>query len=52
MSNKKLDIEFLEAVNRVNSYTGLFPADTLLKLYAFYKRATDDYLALHRVKNP
>lgn len=51
MSNKKLDIEFLEAVNRVNSYTGLFPADTLLKLYAFYKRATDDYL-LHRVKNP
>lgn len=43
MSNTKLDIEFQDAVNRVNAYTDPFPADTLLKLYAYYKRATNDY---------
>ncbi|MFD1614910.1 acyl-CoA-binding protein [Gelatiniphilus marinus] len=43
MSNKELDIEFKEAVARVNAHTDPFPADTLLKLYAYYKRATNDY---------
>ncbi|SHJ07523.1 Acyl-CoA-binding protein [Algibacter luteus] len=43
MSSKKLDIEFLEAVDRVNAHTEPFPADTLLKLYAYYKKATNDY---------
>jgi acyl-CoA-binding protein len=39
----KLDIEFQEAVDRVNSHNEPFPADTLLKLYAYYKKATNDY---------
>lgn len=43
MSNEKLDIEFQDAVNRVNAHTEPFPADTLLKLYAYYKKATNDY---------
>lgn len=43
MSNKKLDIAFQEAVDRVNAYTEPFPADTLLKLYAYYKMATNNY---------
>jgi len=43
MSSTKLDIEFNNAVNRVNAYTEPFPADILLKLYAYYKRATNDY---------
>lgn len=43
MSNSELDIKFLDAVNRVNAHTDPFPADTLLKLYAYYKRATNDY---------
>ncbi|GAA3637665.1 acyl-CoA-binding protein [Flavivirga jejuensis] len=47
MSDKKLDIalniEFEKAVSRVNAHTEPFPADTLLKLYAYYKKATNDY---------
>ncbi|MBU2950273.1 acyl-CoA-binding protein [Tamlana agarivorans] len=43
MSKSDLDIEFDQAVNRVNAYTEPFPADTLLKLYAYYKKATNDY---------
>jgi acyl-CoA-binding protein len=43
MSNEKLDIEFQEAVNRVNAHTEPFPADTLLKLYAYFKKATNNY---------
>ena len=43
MSDNKLDIEFLEAVDRVNAHSEPFPADTLLKLYAYYKKATNDY---------
>lgn len=43
MTNKALDKEFLDAVERVNAYTDPFPADTLLKLYAYYKKATNDY---------
>ncbi len=43
MAKKKLDIAFKEAVDRVNQHTDPFPADTLLKLYAYYKKATNDY---------
>lgn len=43
MSDSDLDIEFKNAVERVNAHTDPFPADTLLKLYAYYKKATNDY---------
>lgn len=43
MSKNQLDIEFKEAVARVNAHKEPFPADTLLKLYAYYKKATNDY---------
>ena len=43
MSSKDLDIEFNDAVYRVNAHTEPFPADILLKLYAYYKKATNDY---------
>ena len=43
MTSKKLDIEFKAAVDRINAYTEPFPADVLLKLYAYYKKATNDY---------
>ncbi|GAA4293197.1 acyl-CoA-binding protein [Aestuariibaculum suncheonense] len=42
-STKDLDIEFQEAVDRVNAYTDPFPADVLLNLYAYYKKATNNY---------
>ena len=43
MTSKELDIEFKAAVERINAYTEPFPADVLLKLYAYYKKATNDY---------
>jgi len=43
MSSEELEIEFQEAVKKVNAHTEPFPADTLLKLYAYYKKATNDY---------
>lgn len=43
MSKTKLDIDFEDAVNRVNSHTEPFPADFLLRIYAYYKKATNDY---------
>ncbi len=43
MSKTDLDKAFEEAVQRVNEHTKPFPADTLLKLYAYYKKATNDY---------
>ncbi|WP_430409752.1 acyl-CoA-binding protein [Kordia sp.] len=43
MSTSKLDIEFFEAVERVNNSTSAFPADFLLRLYAYYKKATNNY---------
>lgn len=38
-----LDLQFKEAVERINNYTEPFPADLLLRLYAYYKRATNNY---------
>lgn len=43
MNDEDLDIKFQDAVSRVNAHTEPFPADTLLKLYAYYKKATNDY---------
>lgn len=43
MTSEELDIEFKLAVDRVNDYTEPFPADFLLRLYAYYKKATNNY---------
>jgi acyl-CoA-binding protein len=43
MTSEELDIEFKDAVERVNAHTDPFPADFLLRLYAYYKKATNDY---------
>ena len=43
MKSKELDIEFVAAVDRVNDHTEPFPADFLLRLYAYYKKATNNY---------
>lgn len=43
MASEELDIAFKEAVDRINDHTDPFPADFLLRLYAYYKKATNDY---------
>ncbi|WP_347924627.1 acyl-CoA-binding protein [Pontimicrobium sp. SW4] len=43
MTSKELHIKFEDAVNRINAHKEPFPADILLKLYAYYKKATNDY---------
>ena len=43
MTSEELDIKFNDAVDRINAHTEPFPADVLLKLYAYYKKATNDY---------
>jgi len=43
MNQEDLDLLFNEAVEKVNAHTEPFPADTLLKLYAYYKKATNDF---------
>ena len=43
MTSEELNIEFEAAVERVNAYKEPFPADFLLRLYAYYKKATNDY---------
>ena len=43
MNCEALDIEFREAVDSINSHKEPFPADILLKLYAYYKKSTNDY---------
>lgn len=43
MKNEELRDEFLKAVEIVNSYTKPFPADLLLKLYAYYRIANQDF---------
>jgi len=39
----ELDIKFKDAVDLVNEHTEPFPADFLLRLYAYYKKATQNY---------
>lgn len=43
MTDKVLDMEFEDAVERINKHTEPFPADLLLRLYAYYKKATHNY---------
>ena len=43
MENDALNIEFEDAVERINSFTEPFPADFLLRLYAYFKKATHNY---------
>lgn len=43
MNSDALDIEFEDAVERINDHKNPFPADFLLRLYAYYKRATNNY---------
>lgn len=42
MKQEELNIAFEKAVKNINDHTEPFPADVLLKLYAYYKRATND----------
>lgn len=43
MTSEELHKEFEDAVERINAHTDPFPADFLLRLYAYYKKATNDY---------
>ncbi|MEX2349841.1 MAG: acyl-CoA-binding protein [Flavobacteriaceae bacterium] len=40
MNPEELDIVFKEAVDKVNNHMEPFPADLLLRLYAYYKKAS------------
>lgn len=42
MDSEDLDKAFNHAVQSINEHTEPFPADFLLRLYAYYKRATND----------
>jgi acyl-CoA-binding protein len=41
MTPEELDIAFNKAVDSINAHKEPFPADFLLRLYAYYKRATN-----------
>ncbi|PIB26415.1 acyl-CoA-binding protein [Maribacter sp. 4U21] len=43
MKKKKLHTDFKEAIDFVNSYQTPIPADVLLKLYAYYKIAHENF---------
>ena len=43
MTPEELDIAFKDAVSRINEHHEPFPADFLLRLYAYYKKATNSY---------
>ncbi len=42
MTSKELDIAFIKAVKSINDHKEPFPADLLLRLYSYYKVATND----------
>lgn len=42
MTSEELDIAFKRAVKSINDHKEPFPADVLLRLYAYYKRATNE----------
>jgi acyl-CoA-binding protein len=42
VKKKDLHIKFEEAVESINSMEGPYPADLLLRLYAYYKKATQN----------
>ncbi|MFC7358342.1 acyl-CoA-binding protein [Jejudonia soesokkakensis] len=41
MNDADLNSAFEKAVHQINEHSDAFPADVLLKLYAYYKRATN-----------
>ncbi len=43
MTSEEINIAFIDAVARINEHQEPFPADFLLRLYAYYKKATNDY---------
>lgn len=43
MKTDKLQINFIKATTFVNEYTNPLPADLLLKLYAYYKIANENF---------
>ncbi len=43
MTPEELNTIFEDAVERINAHTEPFPADLLLRLYAYYKKATNNY---------
>ena len=42
MTTEELDIEFKKAVHSINQHKDPFPADFLLRLYSFFKVATNN----------
>ena len=42
MTTEELEIAFRKAVKSINDHKDPFPADLLLRLYSFYKVATND----------
>ena len=42
MTAEELETAFNNAVTSINNHVEPFPADVLLKLYAYYKQATND----------
>jgi len=52
MNSEELDIAFKEAVEAINKHTDPFPADFLLRLYAYYKRATNELQTPGKSKKP
>jgi acyl-CoA-binding protein len=42
MTSEELDIAFIKAVKSINGHNEPFPADLLLRLYSYYKVATQD----------
>lgn len=42
MNDETLEIEFKKAVAFISNYTEPLPADLLLRLYAYYKKANQD----------
>jgi diazepam-binding inhibitor (GABA receptor modulator, acyl-CoA-binding protein) len=42
MPNKSLDEQFKEAFEAASSMTQQLPPDVMLRIYAYYKQATDD----------
>ncbi len=43
MTSEEIDIAFQDAVERINAHQEPFPADFLLRLYAYYKKASNNY---------
>lgn len=49
MSDKDLDIEFEEAFERASNMTQPLPQDVMLRIYAYYKQATQGTIHANRM---